>query len=172
MQKIFLFTSLFILLVACNSGNKMSAIEYNDTIVQEQTKITEKTLAMVESIETDLEKCEDLRLETIIQCEQSIATVKAMTDYEGNTRLRDAALALFEFYKDINANEYKEMLNILNKGEEIDEADITQLQTLEQQVGNRETSLDAEFQTAQKEFASKYHLEIEENALQDKIDNM
>jgi hypothetical protein len=168
MRKLILPVFLLFVLFACNM-DKMGPIEYNDAIVGEQTKITQKFLELINSVESDLDKCEPLRLDIIKQCDESIAVVSAMSDYNGSTRMRDAALALFHFYKEINMNEYKEMLEILKKGEEMNIDDITRLTELEQQITGRETGLDAEFQSAQQEFAAQNNIQIRENELQKEI---
>lgn len=161
--------SMLFVLFSCNM-DKMGPVEYNDAIVGEQTKITEKFLVLMNQVESDLDQCEPLRFDIIKQCDESISIVSAMSDYNGSTRMRDAALALFHFYKEINMNEYKEMLDILKKGEEMTLDDVTRLSELEQQITSRETGLDAEFQNAQQEFAMQNNIQIRENNLQKEID--
>lgn len=150
--------------------DKMGPVEYNDAIVSEQSKITEKFLSLMNIVETDLDQCEPLRLDIIKQCNESISIVSAMSDYNGSNRMRDAALALFHFYKEINMNEYKEMLDILRKREEMTMDDMTRLRELEQQITTREIPLDVEFQSAQQEFATQNNIQIRENGLQKEID--
>ena len=164
--------SVLFLLAGCTNGTQMTAIEYNDAIVGEQTKITKLILDLVNHIETDLDKCEELRKQTIEQCDASIKTVEGMSDFEGNVRLKNTALDLFRFYKDISSNEYKEMLDILRKEDGITVEDVDRLGALEQQVGQREVGLDQNFHNAQQEFANKYKLMIQENALQKEVDQM
>ncbi len=171
-MKTFLFLlSVLFVLFSCNM-DKMGPVEYNDAIVGEQSKITEKFLSLMNTFETDLAQCEPLRLDILKQCDESISIVSAMSDYNGSTRMRDAALALFNFYKEINSNEYKEMLDILQKGEEITKDDIARLTELEQLIASREIPLDAEFQNAQQEFATQNNIQIRENKLQKEIDSI
>ena len=171
-MKTFLFLlSVLFVLFSCNM-DKMGPVEYNDAIVGEQSKITEKFLSLMNTFGTDLAQCEPLRLDILKQCDESISIVSAMSDYNGSTRMRDAALALFNFYKEINSNEYKEMLDILQKGEEITKDDIARLTELEQLIASREIPLDAEFQNAQQEFATQNNIQIRENELQKEIDSI
>ena len=96
-----------------------------------------------------------------------------MEDFKGNFRLRDGAIALFEFYQSIAANEYPEIINILSLGaENISDTDRDRLLEIQKDITEREAELDKELQAAQKEFALLYGIDIKRNEYQDKIDNM
>ena len=159
-------------LFACGSGNNQSPIEYNDSIIEEQNKITEFMLESGNCLDSDFSSCDALRMKTIAQCDKSISLVEAMPDYDGNTRLRDAAVALFKFYKDMNENEFKDMIEIIMKGDAITEEDIAMLTVLEEQISQKEVLLDEELDQAQQEFARDFGFEIGVNEMQEEIDNM
>ena len=78
---------------------------------------------------------------------------------------------LFQFYKEISAKDYKEMIDILRK-ENIQTSDIDRLTVLEEQISKREQPLDEAFQKAQEAFAKKHNLSLYENEVQDKIDQL
>jgi len=111
-------------------------------------------------------------MKTITQCNTSISIVEAMPGYEGNTRLRDAAMALFIFYKEMNESEFKDMIEIIMKGDAITEEDIAMLTVLEEQVSLKEALLDEELDQAQQEFARDFGFDIGVNEMQEEIDNM
>jgi hypothetical protein len=164
---IFLLLPFFIF--GCSSGsNEMTPIEYNDAIVNEQNKIIAHILEMSNSA-FDITIAEAHRMKIIEQCDVSIALVEAMDAYDGNSDLRDAALNLFKFYREIASAEFREMLELLDK-EEVGDAEYDALNLIDQQIAQREAPLDAAFQKAQLQFSEKYNLMLQKNQFQDAID--
>lgn len=167
-----LYLMAFLVFTACGQKKPtMTPIEYNDAIIGEQTNISRLMVDMANAFSTDLTESEKYRIQLVKQCEESVDKIKNMPDYKGNTRFRDAGVALFSFYKDISEKEYKEMIAILQK-EQIDEADIEKLTQIEQQIGTREEPLDGEFQGAQQAFAKEHNLSLYENEIQQEIDEL
>lgn len=165
-----LFTLAFLLLQSCNLNKTTSAVEYNDKIITEQTKVIQLTLDMINYIETDLAKCEELRLEIVKQCEKSIGIIEKMEPFDGDSQLKNAALDLFKFYKQTYSVEYKKLIEILNKGEEITQEDITEITDISTDIEKKEVDLEDKFEVAQNAFAKKYNIQIQENSLQKEID--
>lgn len=164
-----ILTVLF--LFSCEIPSGQTALEYNDSIIEEQNKIMTCMLESTNCFDADLSTCDALRMKTIAQCDASISVVEAMPDYDGNIRLRDGAVALFKFYKDMYENTYKEMIDIVMK-DDITEDDIARLTVLEQQMTQKEVVLDEELDQAQQEFARTNDFEIGVNELQEEIDNL
>lgn len=173
MKNIFLSigTVALFVLAGCNTGPKMSPIEYNDAIIGEQTKISRVMIDMANSFYSDLNKSETLRQDLVKQCDASIKAVAELPDYKGNKKFRDAGVALFTFYKQISDKEYKEMIDILKK-ESIEASDLERLTALEKDISAREEALDKDFQDAQQAFAQEHKLTLRENEIQGEIDNM
>lgn len=167
MRKFIFLLASASLLFACNSG--MSPVEYNDVIVGEQSKITQLFIESSTYVATDLDKANAIREKTIIQCDSSIARVSKLGDFKGDTKFRDAGLALFKFYKNINTNEYKEMIEILQK-DDIGVEDIEKMTALQTGIGEQEAVLDENLRVVQNDFAKKNNIQIAPNALQKKID--
>ena len=167
-----LLTVSFLLLQSCNSKPTMTPIEYNDTIIKEQTKIIELMFDLVAKIETDLDGCEAIRLKTIVQCDSSIQFISKMEPYDGDASMKNTALDLFNFYKKAYQNEYKEMIEILQLGDQITEKDMARMTSLNEELAKREATFDSAFQGAQAAFAKKNNIMIEDNKLQKKIDNI
>jgi len=167
-----LLTLSFVLLQSCKPEKTMTAIEFNDAIIAEQSKIIQLTLDFAKTMETDLDKCEEIRLQTIVQCDSSIAAIGRIESFEGGEALKSSALDMIQFYKDIYSNEFKTMIEILKKGENITPEDIESLTKINEEITKREQVLDATFNNAQTEFAKKNNLNIGENALQKDIDEM
>ena len=169
MKKMIFLLSSVALLFACNSG--MTPVEYNDKIITEQTKITKLFLEMNNYASIDVEKADSIRGLTVIQCDSSIAVLKGMPDFDGDSKFKNAAINLFQFYKDINQNEYKEMLAILQK-EDVVMEDIERMSVIQEQVSSKETGFDSKLEQAQNEFAKKNNIQIAPNAMQNSIDNL
>lgn len=167
----------FILLIFLLSSVKAycagtTPVEYNNKIIDEQTKIMKLVLQFGNNESDDLGAMEEIRLKLVAQAEKSLETVKKMPAYDGSTRMRDAAASLFGLYLEAGKIYYKEMLDIVAKGENITEADLLRIEEIDKELTSKEEKLDNEFQKAQQEFARKHNFAIEENPLQDDIDNM
>lgn len=168
-----LVIALFVLtatLTACEP--KISATDYNNTIVGEQGKIVNKMLDMTAKINNNQFKAALDELDgAIAQCDSSIATVTKLGAFEDDSKFHDAALDLFKFYKKILSNEYRKMLEILNK-EDISMEDVAEIDNLTKNIEGEEAKYDNAMQNAQEEFAKKHDVKITDNSLQEKIDKM
>lgn len=169
-MKRFFYSFLPFLFFACSgsTNNSMTANEYNDSIVSEQNKIIENIIKMSTDF-ANFEIADGHRMKIVEQCDLSINVLNAMLDYEGNTELRDGALALFKFYKEIAEKDFKRMLEIISIDEATEE-DFAELARIEQDIAKRELPLDKAFQKAQKDFSEKYDMMLEKNEYQDLID--
>lgn len=163
---------VFLVLTACGQKKPaMTPVEYNDVIVGEQVIITRLVDEMANAFSTDIAESEKYRIQLVKQCEQSVDKIKNMPDYKGNTRFRDAGVALFSFYKDISEKEFKEIINILNQ-DKIEDADIALLEFLEIKIGSKEDYLVGEFEATLQAFAKEHNLSLYENEIQREIDEL
>ena len=167
-------TLLFLFLLPFTAfAQKMTAVEYNDKIVNCQNDIGYKMLAIGEYVgsgeETTKEEASNLREIALKAAKKAVSDLEKMGAYSGDDAMRQAALNLFRFYENILTNEYAQMVDILYK-EDFTDADSEQLGLLVQVVSEKEAPFDEKFQDAQVAFAKKNGLELEENPLQEKID--
>lgn len=164
---------LAVVLCMANCGSN-AAINYNDQIVDYQGKIIEKMLALSDTFQQNNPGVMDTKLKALqLQINESLAGLKQMKDFKGNTRLRDGAITLFEFYQSIASTEYQEIINILSLGaENISEGDRNRLIEIQQDITAREAEFDKELQAAQQEFATAYGIDIKTNKYQDQIDKL
>lgn len=174
MKKCFpLLGLLLIFFGSCNTKeSKQDAIDYNDKIIGEQTKIITLTMEMVKAMDSDIEKCKELRAQIEKQCDESIKVIDAMEPFAGNTKLKSAGLDLFKFYKKTYSTDYKTMFEILDKGADITPEDVTEIQDMQTRVSTEEMKLDMAFKTAQQDFAKEHGFQIAPSELQKEIDNM
>ncbi len=175
-MKTILFSSMIIFcFISCNQKQEetISATEYNNQIIGEQTKIMNSMLTFIDAIQTNNDaKIDETRRNITSSCELSLTYLKKMEVFDENFKFRDDAINLITFYKDISEKEYFEMQQILGKGLNIVQADIEKMNAIDKRVGEKETRLDDEFQKTQQEFAKKYNVTIVNNEMQKKIDNI
>lgn len=162
-----------VVLITVNCGSS-AAINYNDQIVEYQGKIIEKMLDLSNTFQGSNQAAMEAKLKALqLQIDESLAGLNQMKDFKGNTRLRDAAIALFEFYQSIAGTEYPEIINILNLGiGNITENEQQRLLEIQNDITKREAEFDNELQAAQKEFAMVYGIDIKANKYQDQIDKL
>lgn len=172
MKILFPFLALLLLVnVSCNTTPKMTALEYNDAIINEQTDIASVMIKFGEVIESSIEQADILRKEIVSQCDSSLKTMNDLPEFDGNSEFKNAGIALFSFYKEISAKEYRQILDVLEK-EEIKDNDLQELQNIQTSIETREAKLDSRFQAAQRDFAQKNKITIGDNTLQQKIDGI
>ncbi len=159
----------FLLFLSC-ATNSQKAVEFNNLVINEQQRISELAIKLVDTMRSDISKCKEIRLDIVKQCDESLAAIKKLKGFEGSERMKNAAIELFSFYKKIYSNEYKQMFDILDKGENITEEDLAFIQQMEVEVTKQEEKLDKEFADAQQELATKFNFQMEENENQEKID--
>jgi hypothetical protein len=162
---------LIFILTGCDS-NKMTAVEYNNVIIDEHTKISKNIIEMAAYFETDISKSESIRAQMVSQCDSSLKKLEALPDYKGNTEFRDAGVSIFKFYLEISKNEYKEMLQILAKDDDIEMEDILRLTKIENDLATKEQALDTRFKKAQESFAKEHNFSLIENEIQGEIDQL
>ncbi|MFY7990619.1 MAG: LIC11966 family surface protein [Fluviicola sp.] len=169
-QLTFVFALLFTLTVKAQTFS--SAQEYNDYIVNVQVSIGEKMLAF-----NDIVGDESATLEYAISelnamvafTDDAIAKAAKITPFEKNIELKESALALFRFYRQILNEDYRKMVQIYFDTN-LNEASLEEMQAILDSISQREAPLDDRFQSAQQAFAERYNLELLENELQEEID--
>ncbi len=174
MKKILSIVVCFAVVLCVVNCSGSGAINYNDRIVGYQGKIIEKMLDLSNTFQKGDPAVMDTKLKVLqLQINESLAGVSQMQDFKGNTRLRDGAVALFEFYQSIASTEYPEIINILSLGaENITDSDRDRLLEMQKDITEREAKFDNELQAAQKEFALVYDIDIKTNKYQEQIDKL
>jgi hypothetical protein len=64
------------------------------------------------------------------------------------------------------------MMAIIEKGEEITDEDLAQLEKIEADITNKEVLLDEELAKAQEAFSKKHNVTLVDNEIQQKIDDL
>lgn len=183
----YLFLSfLFVLgLSACKSKSVKGkngvtykdATEYNDFIVNRQTKLMKNVVEFGKVADISLDSAEAMLKQSARETEKMIGELKAMPPYDGDSALRDAAVRSFTFYKQVFEKDYVDILNIRRKGQEnITQADVEEANRIVEKISKEEEGLDKAFQNAQKDYASKHKMKLINNKdqkdLQEQMDKM
>lgn len=162
------------LLVSCkdkqpkgaNGITYTSAVDYNDYIVNRQTTLMKNIMDFVQVAQSDLDSA-DIMLDRFVKETGTMVTdIKGMPPYKGDSSLRDAAVSIFGFYKKIFDKDYRDIIH-LRKEQDGTSQDIEgRIQQIVKNVEEEEKGYDARFQTAQKAFAKKNKMRLEENSMQ------
>lgn len=149
--------------VSANANND-AAIAYNDKIVNEQTKIGETILLFSGNPN------EFSLTQISTQVQNSLKVLNTMRGFDGSKDLLEAAKALFKFYASITKNEYKEILELLEKRNKYSQEELSsKIDELTNSISAKEGPLDKKFQAAQSVFAQKYGFTLSKNKLEEKI---
>ena len=149
---------------------------YNDWIVAQQDKIGAATLAMGNALGGgDVEAAERARAELERVCLAVVEETKALPPYEQNRELRDAALALFQFYLRTATDGYPAILVdyrviISTKDPATIDAAAARATAVADRVAAEEAPLDQRFAEVQSAFAAKHGFTLTENTLQKEFD--
>ena len=163
-------------IIACNNPAKgrngvtyKSAVQYNDYIVSRQTKLMQNVLDFVKVTETNLDSAEKMLVNYTGETATTIEDIKGMPAFKGDTSLRDAAVRIFSFYKNVFQNDYSRIINIRKKGDEMTTEDIDEMEKIVDKITREEEGFDKSFHNAQKSFADKNHMKLSENEMQKKF---
>lgn len=129
--------------------------EYNDYLVQRQNEVIGKFRALNDAYDSfDSSAVETAHGDLQQQVEKTIGEVDQLPAYGQDSTLRDAALGMFRFYKELTNKELKRIGEIVSQGKnnipdyEVDEVD-SLYNSFRQEIQTHETA----FKDAQQQFA-------------------
>ena len=155
------------LLIAQNN----EAVKYNNRVIKEQHSVTPLIVSFFHNhlkkhIAPEVIKKEKEKIE--LKLDRGIARLQAMDSFEGDTKLRDAAIDWFKLYKRSFDIEYEEVIPILTKKDKTED-DKLKLKTLRDKLLSEEEEIDIRFEMAQEQFAAKHKLTFETPANQSNL---
>ena len=169
---ILLFSSTVVLL-AQEQFSTDNPVAYNNYIISEQSKLMDKVVEyIVQTVHNDnYREVESKRLEVIGQIERSTNKIEALKPFQGDSRMKDEALAVCNLYHDAYVNDYSK-INMLKKNRE-QSFDAMQRYFDAQDKAEAKLRQAAErFTNAQREFAKKHEMEIVEADSDDTMHNI
>lgn len=162
-----------ILYVACHSlmAQNPAAARYNNKVIKEQHSVTPLIVSFFHNhlkkhVAPSVIKKEKDKIE--LKLDKGLARLQMMDGFEGDTKLRDAAIEWFKLYKRSFDIEYEEVIPIITKQDKT-EAEKTKLQELRARLLTEEEEIDAKFEQAQEDFAAKHKLTFETPAKQSSL---
>lgn len=153
-----------------NGARFATALEYNNYIIERQSGVINHITELGKMAETDIDATEALLNQGVALADSVLTDVKGLSDFKGDSALRNSAIAMFAFYHKVFDNDYREMITLRKKGEALTEEDYQRLQLLQQGLVQEESERDKHFINAQHDFATRNNLRLGENALQKQID--
>lgn len=153
-----------------NGARFATALEYNNYIIERQSGVIYHIMDLTKKAEADLETTEMLINRGVALTDSVLADVKGLSDFKGDSALRNSAIDMFSFYRKVFDNDYREIMAIRKKGDAVTGDDVLRLQLIQQGLEREESEKDKHFHNAQQDFAERNHLRLANNALQQKID--
>jgi len=160
----FLFISAVLISCGPTSDN---ASKYNDALVSWQTKVFQKESVLIEAFSKNMPDKLDISYEELVkQLKESSDSVQKIKTFAGKTDLKDAAMKVFEAYKDVTENDYPEMIKLAKTPDSLytQETDDKVIEISKKIDDKLDKVIDA-FVEKQEKFSEKYKFELkaEEN---------
>ena len=149
-------------------------VVYNDFFIEHHNRFIAMVLELnqmdygdnIDALNEYLAKMVDFTDETIKRFEKT-------EGYAGNDQMRDAAIGIFKFYKEMLTKDYPEMIEIGSKSEdELTDDDFARLQEIQKSIEEREAVYHDAFKSAQDNFAKIHDIYLMENEYSEQIDEM
>lgn len=146
-------------------------VEYHNFILNEQEKIINTIINFSNQFNTNDSTLLVNYNNTKSILKKSLERLQKLPEYNGDSEMRDAAIPLFEMYYDAMDVEYKEMVDLFIK-KDFGKKTQERVNFLLNSINEREKKLDVRLIDAQTNFAKKYNLNIQNNQLQQKVNNL
>jgi hypothetical protein len=148
-----------------------SAVQYNDYIIDRQTKLSKEMVNFYGAIELSIDSADQIMDKMQQQLEKSYTEISGMAPYKGDSTFREKGVRLFAFYKDEMIPTLREMISIRKKELTVSTEASTdpRMETLQAKIDDGEEKLVNDFLSVQKKFAKENKLRLEETPEQEKI---
>lgn len=137
-------------------------VDYNDVIVGEhRVLLSLVTDYLVQTVHSeDFAEIERKRKQVIDQVESAITKVQSLGDFEGDTKMRDEALAVLRMYKEAYTQDFNTINTLRAESQKSYEA-MTQYLRAEELAEEKLNNTLKRFNKAQEEFADRHNLIID-----------
>ncbi len=178
----FLFLAIIMFAASCkpkkhigpNGVEYTSALQYNDYIIGKQKAVVMDMTNYGKAAQINADSAEGLLNSTINNITHSLGDITGMPAYNGDSSFRDAAIELFSFYKKSFSTDFKEMLEINRKIEKdsYTDSDIERFKQIEENIGRKESPLDAKLKDVQTRFAKANKLTLNNPEVANQADTL
>jgi hypothetical protein len=151
-----------IILTSCGPTSENARI-YDDQLVDQLAKVYTKESLLIEAISKKTpEKLDGLFADFALQIDSSSANISKMGTFDGKADLRDAAVRIFDAYKDAISSDYKEIITLAKISDSIyvPEDDDKKIE-LCKKIDKKVNKANDEFLELEKGFRGKYKIELE-----------
>ncbi|WP_129019507.1 LIC11966 family surface protein [Edaphocola flava] len=172
MKKIALICIAAISVASCSFLDSKKATDYNNKIVEEQSKIIKSVFELVNVMQTsDSLHAQQKRAELVTIVDAAIKNAHTLS-YSGDDKgLKASYQKLLQFYKKTMSEDYTEIIAIsFNKNAKA--SDAQRVQEKVDAISTAESAVDKEFQDAQMAFAKAHDMKVQENELQQQINKI
>ena len=165
----FFFSLVAVFSIALNSNAQLkkfeTAVQYNDFIVAEQTKIGETIKAFINIFTNSKDSAEiqDARKKIVSQADSAVSQMKGIAPFKGDTALKKNAISLFNFYSVTAAKEYDQLVKLSFNTTKSSTDVSKEMNGLVTQITEKEKQYDKNFSNAQKAFAARNNITLSEN---------
>ncbi len=136
-------------------------VEYHDFIVDQQNAIIRQMLKLNELYDSGSEGAIRSRFDSLqMSSTRCLNNIRYLSPYENDSTLKRDALSLFQFYDTVFKAEYPRLLQIFLKGEQANEQELEELNSIVNKVGTREKVLQENLIRSQSKFAGEYQFEF------------
>lgn len=122
MKKTLLFFTLTYTLFSCGIINQNKAVDYNNSLIEEQEKVADHINEFIELVTTadtlSHTMIQESRQETLNAIDESIENVKKIGDYKKSSDFKESILNVFQAYRNGVEKEYTQMANYMLLPEE------------------------------------------------------
>jgi hypothetical protein len=138
-------------------------IEYNDFVVDHQNAIIRHMVQLTQAFDNGTEQEIRMQYKSLTaRSDSSLHMISQLSDYEGDSVLKGAAVDLLKFYNQAFHKQYKDMIEIFLKGDAASDAEVETLNQHVIYIRNREDALNTKLNAAQTAFAKKFQFEFDD----------
>lgn len=168
----FLFVSLSGIVF---SQNPKTAIDYNDYVVDLQSRIIAKMIEFnlhVSSEEATQNSAKIYFEDMLKTTKASISELEKLQAWEKDSDLKMAAMTLFRFYEKTIDQDYRRIIQIIYDPIGMTEETQVEFDEILTRITDDEAKIDEQFQTEQTKFAKKNGFMLIDNELQEEVDKL
>lgn len=171
MKKIYSLLLLIGIVVAIQSCEKQSPVEYNNGIIAHQVKIVEKIDELKKAIDNYNVLPPDVAIDemniaydkAVFQIDSGISFIQNVEDFKGDNSLKNGAGKLFITYKEIIEGEYKSIIELYKIPDAMfTTEDSEKLEVLSEESNKKLKTAYEDFIKVQKKFEADNNLKLEE----------
>jgi len=154
-----------LLLLSCNpkgSNGYKNAATYNNHIIDQQKIVMTDIASFSRALGQNIDSAENLLSIYRPQLDSIVSGISNMPDFKGDVSLRNSATDLFTFYRKLFTDDYENLIIYWREHERNSPEGMAEANRVIQKISIEEEQYDKSFHKAQKEFAEKFDVKLNE----------